>query len=147
MQCHILAIGKPKLGFVREGVQEYMRRLRPMANVQVEYLKAGSSAAEESAALLRRSEGMYRVVLDGRGEQVSSRALSGRVESWEQGRHKAVALLIGGAEGHGETLRAEADWLWSLGKLTLQHEMALVLVLEQIYRAYSIKAGLPYHRE
>jgi 23S rRNA (pseudouridine1915-N3)-methyltransferase len=146
MQWHILAIGKPKLGFAREGVEEYTRRLRPMANVQVEYLKA-ASPAEDSAALLRRSEGMYRVVLDERGEQAGSRELATRVDAWEQGRHKAIALLIGGAEGHAETLRAEADWLWSLGKLTLQHEMALVLVLEQVYRAYTIKAGLPYHRE
>lgn len=146
MQWHILAIGKPKLGFAREGVEEYTRRLGPMAQVKVEYLKA-ASPAEESAALLRRSEGMYRIILDERGEQVTSRELAGRVDGWEQGRHKAVALLIGGAEGHGEELRGQANWLWSLGRLTLQHEMALVLVLEQIYRAYSIKGGLPYHRD
>ena len=94
-----------------------------------------------------RSDGDHPSARDERGEQAGSRELAGRVEAWEQGRHKAIALLIGGAEGHAETLRAEADWLWSLGKLTLQHEMALVLVLEQVYRAYTIKAGLPYHRE
>ena len=146
MQWHIFAIGKPKLSFAREGVEEYARRLRPMAQVQVEYLKA-SSAAEESAALLRRSEGMHRIVLDERGEQVTSRELAARVEAWEQKRHKGIALLIGGADGHGEELRGSAGWSWSLSRLTLQHEMALVLVLEQIYRAYSIKAGMPYHRD
>lgn len=146
MQWHVLAIGKPKLGFAREGVEEYVRRLGPMAQVRVDYLKGGS-AEEEGAALLRRSDGMYRIALDERGEQVTSRELAGRVGGWEQGRMKAVALLIGGAEGHGEALRARADWLWALGRLTLQHEMALVVVLEQIYRAYAIKGGLPYHRD
>jgi len=143
---HIFAIGKPRLGFAREGVEEYAKRLRPLAGVIVEYLKPVGGELE-SAALLRRSEGMYRVGLDERGEQLSSRELAGRVGQWEQDRLKSVALLIGGADGHGAQLRARADWLWSLGRLTFQHELALVLVLEQLYRAYSIKAGLPYHRD
>jgi 23S rRNA (pseudouridine1915-N3)-methyltransferase len=60
---------------------------------------------------------------------------------------KSVALLIGGADGHGPELRSRADWVWSLGRLTFQHELALVLVVEQLYRAYAIKGGLPYHRD
>jgi 23S rRNA (pseudouridine1915-N3)-methyltransferase len=146
MQWHVFAIGKPRLGFAREGIEEYAKRLRPMAGVTIEYLKPASGEAE-SAALLRRSEGMYRVALDERGEQLTSRELASRVGQWEQERVKAVALLIGGADGHGAELRAQADWRWSLGKLTFQHELALVMVLEQIYRAYSIKGGLPYHRD
>src|ERR1700689_815286 len=105
MQWHIFAIGKPKLGFVREGIVEYAKRLRPLAGVTVEYLKR-ASGEEESAALLRRSEGMYRVALDERGEQLSSREFAGRVGQWEQERVKSVALLIGGADGHGAELRA-----------------------------------------
>lgn len=146
MNWHIFAIGKPRLGFAREGVEEYAKRLRPLAGVIVEYLKPVGGELE-SAALLRRSEGMYRVALDERGEQLSSRELAGRVGQWEQDRLKSVALLIGGADGHGAQLRARADLLWSLGRLTFQHELALVLVLEQLYRAYSIKAGMPYHRD
>jgi 23S rRNA (pseudouridine1915-N3)-methyltransferase len=146
MQWHVLAIGKPKLGFAREGVEEYAKRLRPLAGMTIEYLKP-ASGEEESAALLRRSEGMHRIVLDERGQQWSSRELAARVGQWEQERVKSMALLIGGADGHSGELRAKADTLWSLGRLTFQHELALVLVLEQIYRAYSIKAGLPYHRD
>jgi 23S rRNA (pseudouridine1915-N3)-methyltransferase len=86
--------------------------------------------------------------LDERGQQVSSRALASRVSTWEQsGSIKGIAILIGGASGHTEALREHADWLWSLSSLTLQHEMALLLVLEQMYRAYTIKAGTPYHRD
>jgi 23S rRNA (pseudouridine1915-N3)-methyltransferase len=146
MHWHIFAIGKPRLAFAREGVEEYAKRLRPMAGVTIEYLKP-AGGEEESAALLRRSEGMLRVALDERGEQCTSRELAARVGRWEQDRIKAVALLIGGADGHSAELRAKADWLWGLGRLTLQHELALVVVLEQVYRAYSIKAGLPYHRD
>jgi len=147
MNWHVFAIGKPRLGFARDGIEEYAKRLRPLAGVTIEYLKSASGEEKESAALLRRSEGMYRVALDERGEQLSSRELAGRVGQWEQERVKSVALLIGGADGHGVELRARADWLWSLGRLTFQHELALVIVLEQLYRAYAIKAGLPYHRE
>ena len=90
---------------------------------------------------------MFRIVMDERGEQVGSAGLAERVAAWEQGRVKTLAVLIGGADGHTAALRAAADWTWSLSKLTLQHELALVVLYEQIYRAYSIKAGLPYHRE
>ena len=146
MHWHLFAIGKPKLGFARDGVEEYAKRLRPLAAVSIEYIKP-ARGEDESAALLRRSEGMYRVALDERGGQCTSRELAGRVGQWEQERVKSVALLIGGADGHGGELRARADWRWSLGRLTFQHELALVLVLEQLYRAYAIKAGLPYHRD
>jgi 23S rRNA (pseudouridine1915-N3)-methyltransferase len=146
MHWHLFAIGRPKLGFAREGAEEYAKRLRPLAGVTVEYLKPAGGEAE-SAVLLRRSEGMYRVALDERGEQLTSRDFAARVGQWEQARVKSVALLIGGADGHSAELRAKADWLWSLGRLTFQHELALVLVLEQIYRAYAIKGGMPYHRE
>ena len=147
MRWKVFAIGKPKLPFARVGVEEYLGRLTPRIVLQVDYLKAGTRESE-SAQLLERSEGLLRVVLDERGEELTSRDLAGRISAWEQQAGvKGVALLIGGADGHTPELRAAADWRWSLSRLTLQHEMALLLVLEQIYRAYSIKAGTPYHRD
>lgn len=148
MRWHIFAIGKPKLAFAKAGVEEYTKRIQPFAPLDIEYLKAQPSREAESAALLRRSEGMFRIALDERGEQLTSRAFAEKISAWEQQRSlKAIALLIGGAEGHTDGLRSAADWQWSLSKLTLQHELALVLLLEQLYRAHTIKAGLPYHRE
>lgn len=144
MNVHVLTIGKPKLAFARAGVEEYMARLG--AAVRVEVLKA-SHREEESALLLQRSEKMLRVVLDERGEQVTSRELAAKLTQWELNRTKAVAFLIGGADGHTDELRKRADWRWSLGKLTLQHELALVVLLEQMYRARCINAGTPYHRD
>src|SRR5215213_2895480 len=142
MHWRILAIGKPKLPFARAGVDEYLGRLQPFVSAKLDFLKAGAQEGE-SAALLARSEGLFRIALDERGEQVTSAALAERLAGWEQSRAKGVALLIGGAEGHTPALRAGADWLWSLSRLTLQHELALVVALEQVYRAYTIKGGLP----
>ena len=146
MNWHIFAIGKPKLSFARDGIEEYAKRLRAIADVTIEYVKP-AAGEEETTTLLRRSAGMYRVALDERGEQCSSRELAQRVGQWEQDRVKSIALLIGGADGHSQAMRDQADWLWSLGRLTFQHELALVMVLEQVYRAYTIKGGLPYHRD
>jgi 23S rRNA (pseudouridine1915-N3)-methyltransferase len=147
MQWRILAIGKPKLPYAKAGIEEYAGRLRHCGAFQIEYLKAGTRESE-STSLLERSTGWRRVVLDERGAQLGSRALADRVTVWEhQNQGKGTALLIGGADGHTETLRQNADWVWSLTPLTLQHELALVVLLEQLYRAYSIKSGSPYHRD
>src|SRR4051794_35126461 len=98
MRWHILAIGKPKLEFARDGIAEYTSRLKPMAQVELNFLKS-SNRESESANLRQRSEEMFRVVLDERGEQVTSRAFASRISSWEQARTKAVAVIVGGADG------------------------------------------------
>lgn len=146
MNWHIFSIGKPKLAFAQAGVEEYAARLRAFATVRVEFVKPAARESE-SAALVRRSEGMFRVALDERGAQIGSRQFAEKISAWEMRGVKNIALLVGGADGHGDDLKKTADWTWSLGKLTLQHELALVVLLEQIYRAFTIKAGLPYHRE
>jgi 23S rRNA (pseudouridine1915-N3)-methyltransferase len=58
-----------------------------------------------------------------------------------------VAIIVGGSDGHSQPLLDAADFLWSLGPLTLQHELALVVALEQLYRAHTILTGHPYHRD
>jgi 23S rRNA (pseudouridine1915-N3)-methyltransferase len=144
---HVLAIGKPKLVFAKLGVEEYAKRLAPFISLSIDFLKAQPSREEESAALLKRSTGTFRIALDERGEQLTSRAFAEKISVWEQRSVKTIALLVGGAEGHSDELRRAADWQWALSKLTFQHELALVVLLEQIYRAHTIKAGLPYHRD
>ncbi len=146
MHTIILTIGKPKLAYARAGVDEYLSRMGPWGGVKWETLKAGTRE-QESTTLLARSEGLLRVVLDERGTAVTSRALAKRISEWELRGVKGVAFLIGGADGHTDELRQRADWLWSLTSLTLQHELALVVLTEQLYRARSILAGLPYHRD
>jgi len=146
MRWHILAVGKPKLDFAKLGVDEYLGRLKPFVPAEISYLKA-SSKEDESANLLDRSKAMFRVVLDERGEHLPSRQLAKKINEWEIHARRDLALIIGGADGHTDDVRQAAGWCWSLSKLTLQHELALVVALEQLYRAYTIKAGMPYHRD
>lgn len=146
MRWHIFAVGRPKLDFARIAVEEYAARLRPFAPARVDFIKA-SSPAIEAMHLLERSKAMFRIVLDEGGEEVTSRALAKKIEHWERHAGRDVALLVGGADGLTDEVREAAGWVWSLSKLTLQHEMALMLALEQLYRACTIRAGLPYHRD
>lgn len=146
MNWHIFAIGKPKLGFAKSGVEEYLPRITPFGSLSIAYLKAASREVE-SAALLKRSDGMFRIVLDETGDPLTSRAFAQKMSALEMRGVKNLAFLIGGADGHTDLLRCSAGMIFSVSRLTLQHELALVVLLEQIYRAHTIKAGLPYHRE
>lgn len=146
MRWQVFAIGKPRLDYAKLGIDDYVGRMRPFAPVQMNYLKA-STQPGESLALLERSKGMLRIVLDERGEEVTSRALAKKISDLEMHGKRDIAIIIGGADGHTDEVRQAAGWLWSLSKLTLQHELALVVAMEQLYRAYTIKSGLPYHRD
>lgn len=106
-----------------------------------------SDPLREGNELLSRSEGCFRLVLDEKGRKLSSRAFAEEVKKIEGNPRKACAILIGGADGLSQRVRDSADLLWCLSPLTLQHEMALVIALEQIYRAHTILAGIPYHRD
>jgi 23S rRNA (pseudouridine1915-N3)-methyltransferase len=85
-------------------------------------------------------------VLDERGEQSSSGELAELLSEHQLRSTRRISLIVGGAEGHSEQIRLKANWLWALSRLTLQHELALMIALEQVYRAYSILHGAPYHR-
>ena len=143
MKIRILAIGKPKLRYAADGIAEFQKRLQRACKVEIEYLKD----REESRQLLERSAGTYRIAMDERGEGLTTDRFVKRINTLEQrGDVKTVSFLIGGSDGHSEELRQQCDALLALSPLTLQHELALVVLLEQIYRAYSIKRGEPYHR-
>ncbi len=146
MTFRILAAGKPALAYAKTGIEEYLKRLRRGAKVELIYLKAGDSASV-SADLLTRSEGTYRVALDERGAAWTTDRFVEKVNAWEMDPGiKTVSLLIGASDGHTTELREKCQAVWALSPLTLQHELALVVLLEQIYRAYTIKRGEPYHR-
>lgn len=146
MRWRIVAVGRPKLAHAREGIAEYLRRVRCFAPVEVETIKA-SNPAREGEDLLQRSRDCFRLVLDERGKNFTSREFAAEVKAIESHPRKTCAVLVGGADGLADPVRREADCLWALSSLTLQHEMALTVALEQIYRAHTILAGLPYHRD
>lgn len=145
MKILVIAAGKPALPFAKTGIEEYLKRLTRYGNVELKLVKDGTSE-EVSARLLEASKGCYRIVLDERGELWTTDKLVSGLRSWQMTAVKKVAFLIGAADGHTETLRQAGDQLLALSKFTLQHEFALVLLLEQIYRAHTILKGEPYHR-
>ncbi len=140
----IIAIGEPALDFARLGIQEYLQRLKGFGKIETAFVRAGPRAHQK---VLELSEAHFRIVLDERGKLFTSRDLAAAIQNWENRSISRCALLVGGADGWDEPVRARADLLWSLSPLTLQHEMALLLAMEQLYRAATIKAGLPYHRD
>lgn len=145
MKWTILAIGKPALDYAKSGVAEYEKRLSRHGGVEiVTYREAGR--VENSRRLLEASEGCLRIVLDERGDLLTTAELSARVAAWELDRVKRVAVLIGGADGHDTSVRSAADLVLGLSRLTLQHELALVVFLEQLYRVGTVRRGEPYHR-
>jgi 23S rRNA (pseudouridine1915-N3)-methyltransferase len=145
MTWKVIAAGKPKLRFAAEGIQEYLVRIRRFASCEALFL---SSAKPEqlTSRISKESEQSFRVVLDERGEQCSSEGLAEFISEHQLRATRRVSLIVGGAEGHAEQIRSQANWVWALSRLTLQHELALMLALEQVYRAYSILSGAPYHR-
>ncbi|MBV9490032.1 MAG: 23S rRNA (pseudouridine(1915)-N(3))-methyltransferase RlmH [Verrucomicrobia bacterium] len=146
MTWRIVAVGKPKLAYAFAGVAEYERRIRRFARLEWRIVPA-SDSRRESLQLLAASEGDFRLLLDLQGAQFTSREFAARVGEWRSRSRQVVGLLVGGAAGVTDEVRSRADLVWSLGRQTLAHELALLVALEQIYRAHTILARLPYHRE
>lgn len=146
MEMLVLAAAKPSLSYARDGVEFFVSRLRPLGRVELRYVRAGGSE-EVSRRLLEASEGCLRVALDERGENWSTREFERYVRRWQLQAVRRVAFLIGAADGHTPQLREACQYVLSLGRHTMQHELALVVLLEQIYRVHTLLVGSPYHRD
>lgn len=152
MQFTLLAVGRLRPLF-RAPADEYLRRLRryaPVAEVEVREAGKAATAAEglrQEAARLRERVPVagHVVVLDRGGKGWSSEQLAVRLDGWRLAS-RPVALMLGGSHGLEPGLIQEAAEDWSLGPITLPHELARVVVLEQLYRAWTILRGEPYHK-
>ena len=155
MKLAVLAVGHRQPGWVDEGCAEYLKRMpRELATSVVELKPEprGSKTREQllAAERTRIEEALpvscRLVVLDEKGEDLTTLKLARRLEAWMQdGRD--VALLIGGADGIDEALKQRAAEKIRLSSLTLPHGMARLLLCEQLYRAVSVLKNHPYHRE
>jgi len=150
MRYRVVAIGKLKRGFLQAGCAHFLERLSPYARVEMLELKEGHGSpqgvkAQEGAALLEAASG-YLIALDERGREHSSASWAARITELETRSLGQLSFLLGGAGGHGDALKGAADELWSLSKLTLPHELARLVLLEQMYRTETLRAGHPYHR-
>ncbi|MES2306462.1 MAG: 23S rRNA (pseudouridine(1915)-N(3))-methyltransferase RlmH [Gemmatimonadota bacterium] len=152
MQLHLLAVGKLRPAF-REACDEYLRRLRRVVAVTEREVReagrAGSVAQQQTDEGKRLLEALPDdtdlTLLDLDGEPWSSEQVAEQLQRWRL-RGRDHALVIGGAVGVAPTLRQRATSSWSLGPLTLPHELARVVVAEQLYRATTILNGEPYHK-
>ena len=135
MKHQIIAAGKPALAYAKTGVAEYLKRLTRYGTYELQHIKDGTSE-DVSERLHIASKGTLRIVLDERGEKLTTSELTSRLQDWEMRGMKRASYLIGASDGHTESLRSEADMIWALSPLTLQHELALLVLLEQLYRVY-----------
>jgi 23S rRNA (pseudouridine1915-N3)-methyltransferase len=155
MRIHFLAVGQRVPGWVEQGYEDFARRLPPECRLVLTEIAAARRTKNSEPGSLRAAEGerllaalprgAQVVALDVRGTAWSTEQLAGRLAGWMQAG-RDVALLAGGPDGLAPECLQRADATWSLSALTLPHALVRVVVAEQIYRAWTIYAGHPYHR-
>jgi 23S rRNA (pseudouridine1915-N3)-methyltransferase len=156
MRLRVIAVGTRMPAWVRAGTGEYLKRLDGRLRVTLTELPPGQRtaaaspdkavAAEGARLLAAVADQHYVVALDERGRELTTRELAALLdERMRDGRD--LAFLIGGADGFAPAVRARADFVWSLSRLTLPHGLVRVLLAEQLYRAHTILGNHPYHRE
>jgi 23S rRNA (pseudouridine1915-N3)-methyltransferase len=155
MKLRVVAVGQRVPGWAEQAWDDYAKRFPPELRVELRTVKTeprGSRTVEALMAAERARievvipRGSRIVVLDERGDALDTRALAARVRQWQLGGDD-VALVIGGPDGLDPVLRQAAHERIRLSDLTLPHAMVRVLLVEQLYRAWSINANHPYHRE
>jgi 23S rRNA (pseudouridine1915-N3)-methyltransferase len=139
MLLHIIARGK--IGRSPEGelVERYLKRIAWATKL--------TELPESGGRVHPPAENSVTILLDEKGEQLPSLALAKKLEVWRDGGKREARFLIGGADGFGDEERAQADLLLAFGKATWPHLLARAMLAEQLFRATSILANHPYHRE
>jgi 23S rRNA (pseudouridine1915-N3)-methyltransferase len=159
MRIVVAAVGRQKQGPERDLAERYRKRaadagrgigLRGVEIVEIRESKASETEKriiEEAIALANLiPEGAVRIVLDERGENLSSVEFKDRIAKWRDAGRSAAVFAIGGADGLGPSLREGADLTLAFGAATWPHQVVRIMLLEQIYRAATLLAGHPYHR-
>ena len=156
MKIHLIFVGKTREAYLKEGIEDYLVRLRRYVPVKVTIVRAEPllGVTREDIAIARESErvlaqvdsGGHLVVLDRVGIQRTSEDLARWWSLLEGTGSRALCFALGGVLGFSEKLRRQADTLLSLSKMTLTHEMSRLVLLEQLYRARTILRGEKYHR-
>lgn len=159
MRWTILAVGKIKERHWHDAMAEYLKRLGPYRPIEVVELPDEKADPGQTPALIelaRRREGerilaalrpgAVLVAMWENGEQLGSEALSERLARMEHDGSREAAFVIGGANGLDPAVLARADWKLGLSRLTLPHQLARVVLAEQLYRAERIRRGEPYHK-
>ena len=139
-RIRILAIGKVRRAWIREGIDLYLKRLPGLSIVE---LKDSNPIKEAEAIRATIHPGEILVVLMEQGPPLTSLAFAEQIETFAADR---IAFVIGGADGISQDLKQQASWQLSLSSMTYPHELARLMLIEQLFRAQSIHHGTPYHR-
>lgn len=153
-RLEILCVCRRPPAWVTDATAEYAKRLPRELKLAFTYIAPGHDKLDSLAR--RRDEGtrvakklddgQTVIALDERGIEGDSRKVAGWLTAWRE-QYGRLAFVVGGADGLDEALLARARFRWSLSRLTLPHQLVQVLLAEQLYRAWSITAGHPYHRD
>lgn len=143
MKMKIITIGEPKLSFAKEGFGEYIKRLGGYHKVDVVHL----SDTTTDEKIIEAIDNNFCVVLDEGGKEFTSRELAIFLDKKAVEGIGEMIFLIGGPDGHSEQIKKRADFVWSMGRLTFPHDMAMVIMAEALYRASTINSNHPYHRD
>ena len=155
MKLRFVWVGKTKSTPIRSLLDDYLGRLSKFAPVSVTIAKEGSNSTTDPARAIEleglqllagiKDDGVV-VVLDERGRQMSSRELADYIEKQMQSGVKQITFVVGGHAGVHASVKERANIKLSLGRMTLTHDMARVLLTEQVYRAFTMIRNLPYQR-
>ncbi|MFN2338371.1 MAG: 23S rRNA (pseudouridine(1915)-N(3))-methyltransferase RlmH [Gammaproteobacteria bacterium] len=156
MRIQLIAVGTRMPAWVQDGFTEYAKRLPRECAVQLVEIPLGKRGknADVQRAIAEEGEKMLAalprdcqvIALEVEGRAWSTEQLAGELEAW-LGAGRDVALLVGGPDGLSEACRARAEQAWSLSPLTLPHPLVRILLAEQLYRAWTLYKGHPYHRQ
>ncbi len=154
MRLRLIWVGKTRNAHLRALAEDYLKRLSRFARCEVTEVREGGAAdgrqclEEEGKRILGAlASDALTILLDVSGAtQWSSEELAAQVEAWQGSSVREVTFVVGGHLGVSEEVRRRAQVRWSLSRLTLTHEMARVVLAEQLYRAYTITRGMPYQK-
>lgn len=158
MKITLACVGKIKEKYLTAGIDEFTKRLTPFCKLEVvsineERMPDNPSDAEKQQVLARETqrlmavipENSYVILLDVIGRQLSSPELAAKMDALALEGKSHLTFVIGGAFGYTDELRRRADFALSFSKMTFTHQMIRLLLVEQIYRAFKISRGEPYH--
>jgi len=144
MKMHIITIGEPKLAYAKAGWEEYIKRLQHYHTVRITHIP--DKWAYDAAFITQTAGNAYKVALVIDGKQYTSPQLAEFLEKRAL-EAREVCFLIGGPEGLPEEVINNTDFGWGLSSLTFPHDLAMVVLAETLYRASTISAGQPYHKQ
>ena len=155
VRIELVFLGKTREKYLAAGIEDFIKRLSRYTRLEIKIIKDKQQQKKLSENKVKENEGRdllaavkssYLVCLDRTGKKIDSEGLARQIKKWEMQGRKSVCFLIGGPLGFAPAVLKQADLVLSFSPMTFTHEMIRLLLLEQLYRAYTINAGEKYHK-